>query len=97
MSFHWVFNKCMSAVKSGVEEYWGRKWQRPEKLLAPSYAPELQDVLVTGTCHPQNPQRLWYDIHAVINLPTGTPAAKSHDNQPRRELSPRVWRSRLIV
>ena len=83
MSFHWVFNKCMSAVKSDVEKYWGRKWQRLEKLLAPSYAPELQDVRITVTCHRQNPQRVWYDIHAVIGLPTGTLAAKSHDKQPR--------------
>jgi RNA polymerase sigma factor (sigma-70 family) len=83
MSFHWVFNKCMSAVKSDVEEYWGRKWQRLQKLLAPSYAPELQDVRVTFACHQQNPQRVWYDIHAVIGLPTGTLVAKSHDKQPR--------------
>lgn len=82
MSFHWVFNKCPSATKSELETYWEKKWPRLEKLLA-HYSPELQDIRLTVTCHEQGPQRLWYDIHAVIHLPTGTLAAKSHDKDPR--------------
>jgi DNA-directed RNA polymerase specialized sigma24 family protein/ribosome-associated translation inhibitor RaiA len=86
MSFHWVFNKCTSGVKSALEEYWKEKWPRLEKLLTPSYAPELQEVRLTVTCHEQSPQRRWYDIHGVIHLPTGTLAAKSHDKDPRTAL-----------
>jgi RNA polymerase sigma factor (sigma-70 family) len=46
----------------------------------------LQEVRLTVTCHEQSPQRLWYDIHAVIRLPTGTLAAKSRDKDPRTAL-----------
>jgi RNA polymerase sigma factor (sigma-70 family) len=86
MSFHWVFNKCSNAVKSELEEYWSKKWPRLAKLLEPSYSPELQEVRLTVTCHEQSPQRLWYDIHAAILLPTGSLAAKSHDKDPRAAL-----------
>jgi RNA polymerase sigma factor (sigma-70 family) len=82
MSVHWVFNKCTAPLKSRLERHWGEKWPRLEKLLAPSYRAELREVRLAVTCHQQNQKSVWYDIRAVIRLPTGTLVAKSDDKEP---------------
>ena len=89
MSIHWVFNKCTTAVKEGLEQYWAKKWPRLQRLLEP-YASALQDVRLTVTCHERNPHHIWYDVHAVIHLPSGTLAAKADDKEPRAALDKTV-------
>ena len=85
MSSHWVFNGCDDTVKKDLQEYWAKKWPRLQKLLA-RYHADLQDVRLTVTYHQQNPQRGWYDLRAVIHLPTGTLVAEADEKEPRAGL-----------
>jgi RNA polymerase sigma factor (sigma-70 family) len=77
-------------VKKDLQEYWAKKWPRLQKLLV-RYHADLQDVRLTVTYHQQNPQRGWYDLRAVIHLPTGTLVAEADEKEPCE----RPWRAGL--
>lgn len=81
MSSHWVFNGCDDALKKRMEEYWAKKWCRLERLLA-NYPPDLQDVHLTVYRHQKNGGSPWYELRAVIDLPTGVLAANASENDP---------------
>lgn len=85
MDVHWVFNKCDESVKTTLRSYWTKKWPRLEKLIDPIIE-DFIDVRLTVTCHEQSPIRLWYDVHAVINLHSGTLAADAEDKNPTKML-----------
>ena len=85
MDPYWVFNKCDEAVKTTLRSYWTQKWPRLEKLIDP-HIEDFIDVRLTVTCHEQSPIRLWYDVHAVINLHSGTLAADAEDKNPTKML-----------
>ncbi len=85
MDAHWVFNKCDESVKTTVRAYWTKKWPRLEKLIAP-HIEDFIDVRLTVTCHEQSPIRRLYDVHAVINLHSGTLAADAEDKSPTKML-----------
>jgi ribosomal subunit interface protein len=85
MSIHWVFNGCDETVKAQLQEYWAKKWPRLQKLLT-HYRSDLQDVRMTVYHHQQNPQQSWYELRAVIHLPTGLLAAEANDGDPQAAL-----------
>jgi ribosomal subunit interface protein len=82
MSSHLVFNGVDDAVKTRVETYWAEKLPRLQKLLVP-YSKDLQEIRLTVSHHPQNSHRSWYEVRAVIQLPTGTLAAEADDGDPQ--------------
>jgi RNA polymerase sigma factor (sigma-70 family) len=82
MSTHMVFNGCDDAVKARLQAYWARKLPRLQKLLV-RYRTDLQEIRLTVYCHPQGPERRWYEARADIHLPTGTLAARADDKDPQ--------------
>jgi RNA polymerase sigma factor (sigma-70 family) len=82
MKMHWVFNDCGEADKARMESYWEKKAPRLRRLLT-SYGPDLQDLRLTVYHHPQ---RSWYEVRAVLHLPTGTLVAEETDKDPRAVL-----------
>src|ERR1700694_4389285 len=85
MSMHWVFNDCDQGVKAEIEAYWAKKWPRLKKLLTP-YPEDQQDVRMSVHQRRHDPQTTWYDIRAVIHLPTGTLVAEASERNPRAAL-----------
>ena len=85
MSSHWVFNGVAAAVKERLEAYWAKKLPRLEKLLV-HYHPDFREIRLTVSAHHQNQERSWYEIRAVILLPTGTLAAEANDKDPQAAL-----------
>lgn len=85
MSSHLVFNGVDDVVKARLETYWAKKLPRLQKLLVP-YRTELQEIRLTVYSHPQNSHRSWYEVRAVIHLPTGTLAAEANDQDPQAAL-----------
>lgn len=81
MSSHVVFNGLEADAKADLEKYWARKLPRLHKLLA-SHPPDLRDIWLSVRRHQQGPQRSWYEVRAVIHLPTGTLAATAEDKAP---------------
>jgi DNA-directed RNA polymerase specialized sigma24 family protein/ribosome-associated translation inhibitor RaiA len=82
MKIHWVFNDCSETVKAHMESYWEKKTTRLRRLLA-CYGSDLQDLRLTVYHHPQ---RSWYEVRAVLHLPTGTLVAEEQDKDPRAVL-----------
>src|SRR5262249_33944211 len=85
MNSHLVFNDCDDATKAHLETYWQKKLPRLQKLLVP-YRTDLQDIRLTVYRHPQSREGSWYEIRAVIYLPTGTLATEAHDKYPELAL-----------
>ena len=85
MSSHLVFNGVDDVVKARLETYWAKKLPRLQKLLVP-YRTELQEIRLTVSRHPRNSHRSWYEVRAVIHLPTGTLAAEANDQDPQAAL-----------
>jgi RNA polymerase sigma factor (sigma-70 family) len=82
MSNHWVFNGCDESLRSTLETYWSKKLIRLEKLLV-HYRPNLREIRLTIYRHEQNPQRVWFEGRAVVQLPTGTLVAEADDKESR--------------
>lgn len=82
MSSHVIFREVGDADKARLEAYWARKLPRLQKRLAP-YRDDLQEIALTVYRHPRNSHDAWYEVRAVIHLPTGTLAAE--DNDPKAE------------
>jgi ribosomal subunit interface protein len=79
MSNHGVFNGCDTGVKAGLKDYWEKKLPRLRRVLVP-YRTELQDIRLTVHCHRKNGAAAWYDVRAVVHLPTGALAAEATDD-----------------
>ncbi len=85
MSSHLVFSEVDDAVKARLEAYWEKKLPRLQRLLAP-YRTDLQEIRLTVYRHQQSPQRSWFEVRVVIELPTGTLAAEENDKDPQAAL-----------
>jgi ribosomal subunit interface protein len=82
MSSHRVFNGVDDAVKQRLESYWEKKLPRLEKLLAP-YRADLREIRLTVSQHRRDSQPSWYEVRAVLHLPTGTLAAEANAEDPQ--------------
>jgi ribosomal subunit interface protein len=80
MSEHVIFREVAEATKPLIEDYWGKKLPRLQKLLA-SYNSDLQEIDLTIYQHPQNSHRHWYEARAVVHLPNGALAAQAEENE----------------
>ena len=82
MSSHLVFNEVDDVVKARLESYWTKKLPRLQQLLIP-YPTGLQEIRLTVSHHRQDSRRSWYEVRAVIHLPTGTLAVEANDEDPQ--------------
>ncbi len=76
MNMHWVFEGCNEEEKKSMQAYWAKKWPRLERLLI-HYCPDLREIRLTVYHHPQSESHaVFYEVRAVLHLPTGTLVAQ---------------------
>ena len=85
MSKHIVFNEIDDPEKTRLNSYWKKKLPRLEKLLV-HYPPDLREIRLTISRHGADALHGWYEVRAVIHLPTGTLAVEAEDKNPQAAL-----------
>ena len=88
MSSHVIFREIDAADKAPLEAYWARKLPRLQKLLVP-YCADLQEIALTVYRHPRNSHKAWYEVRAVIHLPTGGARSRGQRLEGGSSIGPR--------
>ena len=76
MPEHVAFHGVDDAAKQDIRAYWERKWKRLERLLQP-FPPDQRHLRLA--IHSNAP---FYDVRAVLLLPTGTLVANGRSHRP---------------
>lgn len=73
MKTHYVFENCPSPIRRDIEAYWEKRFRKVEKLVE-CFGDDLPDLRLNIYRHPQ---RDWYQVRAVLYLPSGTLVAEA--------------------
>ncbi|WP_406696329.1 sigma-70 family RNA polymerase sigma factor [Singulisphaera sp. Ch08] len=81
MNSHWVFNGVDDALKARLESTWAKELPRIQALLK-RYPSDLQEIRLTISHHAARPLGEFYEVKAVLQLPTGTLTAEANGRDP---------------